>query len=267
MRELVRDDGDARLRRLFAQEFTTQLRRVGAASVDELVATFHLRLFKIDASQAELLEAAGDARRFGWVRAPENPDTGEWSVTETGAALPRPTSLATPQIATRLARAASPVREQATTLLPYVALVAGGVTALASDLTTATVVRVIAVAVLIWTFTIQLAGEWQIITAVQSWPKLEAPAQPVARQAVLRFYSRDRFALNVLFLTAVVISFGLGVFGRAYLFLIVLAVALVVGLLVLRRSLRATVAISPPDSAFLRSLTRRLGLDPRPREP
>jgi hypothetical protein len=102
---------------------------------------------------------------------------------------------------------------------------------------------------------------------VQSWPKLEAPAQPVARQAVLRFYSRDRFALNVLFLTAVVISFGLGVFGRAYLFLIVLAVALVVGLLVLRRSLRATVAISPPDSAFLRSLTRRLGLDPRPREP
>jgi hypothetical protein len=220
MAELVRDDGDARLRRLFAQEFTTQLRRVGAASVEDLVATFHLRLFKIDASRAELLEAAGDARRFGWVQAPPNLETGEWSVTDTGAALPRPTSLATPQIATRLARAASPVREQATTLLPYVALVAGGVTALASDVTTATVVRVIAVAVLIWTFTVQLAGERQIITAVQSWPKLEGAAQPVARQAVLRFYSHERFGLNVLFLAAVVVSFGLGVFGRQTLFLI-----------------------------------------------
>lgn len=266
MAELVRDDGDARLRHLFAQEFTTQLRRVGAASVDDLVATFHLRLFKIDASRAELLEAAGDARRFGWVRAPEDPETGEWSVTDAGAALPRPTSLATPQIATRLARAASPVREQATNLLPYVALAAGGVTALASDVTTATVVRVIAVAVLVWTFTVQLAGEWQIIRAVQSWPKLDGPGQPVARQAVLRFYSRERFVLNALFLSAVVVSFGLGVFGQQSLFLSALAVAVVTGLLVLRLSLRATVAISPPDSGFLRSLTRGLGLDPRPRE-
>lgn len=77
------------------------------------------------------------------MRAPENPETGEWSLTEKGAALPRPTSLATPQIATRLARAASPVREQATNLLPYVALVAGGVTTLASDVTTPTAVRVV----------------------------------------------------------------------------------------------------------------------------
>lgn len=73
--------------------------------------------------------------------------------------------------------------------------------------------------------------------------------------------------LNVLFLTAVVVSFGLGVFDQQSLFLIALAVAVLTGLLVLRLSLRATVAISPPNSEVLRSLARRLALDPRPRHP
>ena len=58
-------------RRLFAQEFTTQLQRIGSASLAQMVSDYRLKLFKIPANHGELREAADDARRFGWVQAPE----------------------------------------------------------------------------------------------------------------------------------------------------------------------------------------------------
>jgi hypothetical protein len=234
-------------RRLFAQEFTTQLRRVGSASLGEMEDQWGLKLFKIEASNEELRQVAEAARRFGWVSAPEEPGDGEWSLTESGLALPRPTSLATLQIASRILRAVNPVREQATNFLPYLALVAGGIGVLGANVTALTAGRGIAIAVLVWTFAIQLAGEAQIIRAIKSWPKLDKEREQRGRhQAVLRFYGWFRFGLNVAFLIGVVAAFGFGLFNQRGLFLIAGAAALALGASVLVLSLRATLEVAGP---------------------
>jgi len=232
-------------RRLFAQELTTQLRRVGAASLHEMEHEFRLKLFKVDASNPELLQAAHDARRFGWVAAPDCPDEGEWSLTQSGAVLPRPTSLATAQIGTRILHAINPVREGAANLLPYLALAAGGVAAFKASVSTLTAVRVIAIGILVWTFAIQLVGEARIVQLVSSWPKLRQDSDQRARhRAVLRFYSWGRFAFNVAFLTAIVGAFGLGIFNERDLFVKAFAGACVLGLPLAVLSLQATREVS-----------------------
>jgi hypothetical protein len=227
-------------RRLFAQEFTTQLRRVGSASLEQMEHEFQLRLFKIPASTEELREVSDVARRFGWVQRPDRPDEAEWSLTEAGAALSRPTSLATALVATRLFRTVSPVREQATSLLPYLALVAGGVAASATEVTTLTVVRIIVIAVLAWTFAIQLAGEAQIIRAIKAWPRLADPAERAAHRAVLRFYGWRRFGLNVGLLACAVAAFGFGIFEQTTAFWIAALGVFLLGVPVLVLSLLAT---------------------------
>jgi hypothetical protein len=201
---------------------------------------FHLELFKVRASGRELREVADVARRFGWVQSPEDADHGEWSLTERGAALPRPTSLATLLVATRLLRAVNPVREQATSLLPYLALVAGGAAAFATDVTTLTAVRIIAIGVLAWAFATQLAGEAQIIRAIRAWPRLAAGSGRESNRAVLRFYGWWRFGLNVALLACVVLAFGLGVFNQTDAFRIAGGAALALGAPVLALSLLAT---------------------------
>jgi hypothetical protein len=227
-------------RRLFAQEFTTQLRRIGSASLGQMEHDFHLTLFKIPASSEELRQVSDVARRFGWVQRPDRPDDGEWSLTDAGSALNRPTSLATVLIVTRLFRAVNPVREQATSLLPYLALVAGGAAAFATDVTTLTVVRIIVISVLAWAFAVQLAGEAQIIRAIKAWPRLGDSDERVANRAVLRFYGWRRFGLNVGLLACTVAAFGFGIFEETTAFWIAAVGVFLLGVPVLVLSLLAT---------------------------
>lgn len=229
--------------RLFGQELTTQLRRIGSASVGEMRDS-GLRLFKIRATAEELEHAANLARRHGWVQPPATPG-GEWTLTDRGTALPRPTTLATPQIAARLSSVAKPVRDQATDWLPIIALVAGGVAAAATDVKTVTAVRVIAIAVLVWSLGIQFAGEWKIVRAVQAWERLDRTREEHA--AVLDFYGTWRMVLNAGFLIATVTAFGLGIFGQWTPFAAAVALMLLLGPPILRRSLRAQRAIRGGD--------------------
>lgn len=229
--------------RLFGQELTTQLRRIGSASVAEMHDS-GLRLFKIRATVEELEHAANLARRHGWLEPPAKP-AGEWTLTERGASLPRPTTLATPQIAARLSSVAKPVRDQATDWLPIIALVAGGVAAAATDVKTVTAVRVIAIAVLVWSLGIQFAGELKIVRALQAWDRLDRTREEHA--AVLDFYGFRRMWLNAGFLAAAVAAFGLGIFGQWPLFYAAVVLLLVLGAPVLRRSLRAQRAIRDGD--------------------
>jgi hypothetical protein len=197
---------------------------------------FKLELFKIHASEEELRDVAGVAKRYGWVAEPDDAG-GEWSLTESGARLPQPTSLATAQVVGRIAHVANPVREQAATFLPLIALVAGGVAAVAADVTTLTVVRVIAIVVLAYVFAVQLAGEAAIIEAVKLWPRLSQSHEQVTHKAVLRFYDWPRFFINVGFLVATAASFGLGIFNQPVACGIAVGIAAILGLRVLVWSL------------------------------
>jgi hypothetical protein len=213
---------DVHRRRLFAQEFTTRLQTLGSASLQQMECEFGLVLFKIPASGEELRQVADVARRLGWVQAPEGGVDGEWSLTDSGRSLARPTSLATVQVAARIARTANPIREQAGSWLPILALVAGGLAA--SDVTTLTAVRILAIALLAWTFAIQAIGEARIVACVKHWPKLDDDAEKQAHKAVLRFYGWSRLALNLAALAAAVTAFGLGIFNQQSQFWIALVV-------------------------------------------
>ena len=230
--------------RLFGQELTTQLRHIGSASLREM-ADSGLRLFKIRATGEELEQAAHLARRRGWLEPPGEAG-GEWTLTDRGASLPRPTTLATPQIAARLSSVAKPVRDQATDWLPIIALVAGSVAAAATEVTTLTAVRVIAIAVLVWSLAIQYAGELKIVRAVQAWSRLD-PERDDEHAAVLDFYGFRRMKINAGFLAAAVTAFGLGIFGQWTPFAAAVALMVLLGPTVLRRSLRAQRAIRDGD--------------------
>lgn len=124
----LRDD---RVRRLFAEELVTQLRRVGAATVAEMCAA-DVALLRIPAEEEELDQVSEAARRMGWAELRDRPtetNQKEWAVSDLGLAVKRPPSLGLGQVVSRVIRFADPVRAGATAWLPIVAIVAGGIAA------------------------------------------------------------------------------------------------------------------------------------------
>jgi hypothetical protein len=204
------DLSETHTRRLFAQEFVTQLGQSGSATIREM-AELPISLFKVPADEGELKQVADIARRLSWIDSPASQD-GEWKVSDQGRSLSRPTSLAPGQFIARVLRVADPVRRQATDWIPLVAVVSGALTTtdLVADATTLDAIRALSLAVLVVSLTQQVIGEIRIINATKSWGRLQRSAfyRPVAR-----FYDWTRLVINLLFDGGALVLFGFVIYG------------------------------------------------------
>ena len=104
------DDDDSRTRRLFGQEFVTQLKRIGAGNAKHLYDD-GMSFFACRPRDQGTIDYIGNmAQRYGWATQTD----GVWTVTETGNSLTPPPSLAVRDVLTRMFRLAEPMRTNAT---------------------------------------------------------------------------------------------------------------------------------------------------------
>jgi hypothetical protein len=152
-------DRDSRTRRIFAQEFVTQLKRLGSGSAEDLQAD-GIAFFSAKPTRTEIDDVGRIAQRYGWAEQEDE----VWSVTDAGAALPRPPSLGLGQVLTRVLQVANPVRTNAQDWIPRIALVAGATAGAASirNVNTRDVIRALALAVLAISIAVQFHGEYRI---------------------------------------------------------------------------------------------------------
>ena len=209
-RYFIRDD-DSRTRRLFAQEFVTQLKRIGSGSAKQLYDD-GISFFCCDPQDQGAIDYIGKmAQRYGWAQQTD----GVWTVTETGNKLTPPPSLAVHQVLTRIFSLADPVKTEAKDWVPLIAIVIGA-TASATAIKgfgTLDVIRVLALAVLIVSVAIQLWGEYRIVRAFNQWRN---PPSWMKRDKPIKddYYSWQRLAVNALFDLAVIAAFGLLIFWQ-----------------------------------------------------
>jgi hypothetical protein len=209
-RYFIRDD-DSRTRRLFAQEFVTQLKRIGSGTAEQLYDD-GMSFFCCDPQDQGAIDYVGRmAQRYGWAQQTD----GVWTVTETGNALTPPPSLAVHQVLTRIFSLADPVKTEAKDWVPLIAIVIGA-TASATAIKgfgTLDVIRMLALTVLVVSVAIQLWGEYQIVIAFNQW---RHPPSWVKRDKPIKddYYSWWRLAVNALFDLAVIAAFGLLIFWQ-----------------------------------------------------
>ena len=203
---------DHRVRRLFAQELVTELRRVGAATIDEMREA-NTALLRIPAEKDELRQVSEVARRMGWVELRDRPTRAkqkEWAVSDLGLAIKRPASLSVAQVISRLLRFAEPVRTGVTAWLPIGAIVAGGIAAPQdSGNEAALATRIASIAVLAVTLVIGAVGEVYLVKAMQAFKRVQRiPFYAPAR----RFHSWPRLASVAAIDVLILVAFSLALF-------------------------------------------------------
>jgi hypothetical protein len=210
---------DHRVRRLFARDFVAELRRIGAASTEELHRAT-LSLLKVPASEAEIAQVAEAARRLDWVESRERRTEGggttcEWGLTEAGSAVPPPESLILSQVVARVLRFADPVRKSAVDWLPLAAVVVGAVAASREagagdgDQTSLIAIRIISIAVLFYALVRGAIGEVDFVRASRAFPRIQ---QGGLYAPIKAFYSWSRLWWVFTFDLAVLTAFGLAIF-------------------------------------------------------
>lgn len=218
------DDSDSRTRRIFAQEFVTQLARLGAGTSEQLYTRDGIAFFSARPADAKAIDYIGAwAERYGWASKEDD----VWSVTDAGASVPPPPSLAFEQVLTRILRIANPVRTNATDWLPLLALIVGAIagTAAVGDFDTLDAVRALALAVLVSSLAIQLHGEYWITIAFKRWRPtyptatltVQRKGQPPKRMTVENnYYQCRRLWVAALFDLALIVSIGLLIYWYAF---------------------------------------------------
>jgi len=209
-RYFVRAD-DSRTRRLVAQEFVTQLKRIGSGSTQQLYGD-GMSFFSCRPQDPGAIDYVGKmAQRYGWAKQTD----GVWSATDSGNALTPPPSLAINQVLTRIFSLADPVRSQATNWAPLVAIVVGataGATAI-KGFGTLDVIRVLALSVLVVSVAIQFWGGCRIVRAFNQWR--EPPTWTTNNRTTKDdHYGWSRLTVNGLFDLVVIAAFGLLIFWQ-----------------------------------------------------
>ena len=207
----IRDD-DCRTRRLFAQEFVTQLKRLGAGNARQLYDD-GMSFFACRPQDRGAIDHIGKmAQRYGWA---EQTD-GVWAVTEAGSGLAPPPSLAVHQVLTRIFSFADPVKTEAKDWVPLIAVVVGA-TASATAIQgfgTLDVIRVLALAVLVASVGIQFWGECRIVRAFSHWRRPPTWTTKEGKRRSNDFYSWKRLIVNAIFDLAVIAAFALVIFWQ-----------------------------------------------------
>jgi hypothetical protein len=232
---------DDHVRRLFAKEFVMELRRVGAATTQEM-RDADVSLLKVPAENDELAQVAEVTRRMGWVEPRQRTAEGgsteqEWALTETGLAVPPPASLELKQVFTRVLRFADPSRTRgAADWLPLAALVAGTVAATGAQQSgnkqTLIAIRALSIAVLFLALVGGLIGEAYLVRAAKAFRRLQKCG---FYEPIKAFQSWRHLRWLAAFDAAVLTAFGLGIFLKWQWSLVALVVAVLVGIVIMHR--------------------------------
>jgi hypothetical protein len=206
---------DHRVRRVFAQELVIELRRVGAANIDEMCDA-NVSLLRIPAEEGELQQVSEAARRLGWIELRDRPtEEGqkEWSVSSLGLAVPRPPSLDVGQVVSRVLRFADPIRTGVTDWLPIVAIVAGAISAQQAESfgneAALDAIRIASIAVLLATLVWGAIGEVYLVKAMHAFSRVkDSPFYAPAR----RFHSWPRLMSVAVIDILILVAFGMAVF-------------------------------------------------------
>lgn len=208
---------DDSTRQLLAREFAAELRRVGAATRQEMHAA-NLSLLRVPAEEAELIQLTELARRLGWVQlrdtGEKNDHRQEWVLTETGRAVRPPETLHLSQVVARVLRFADPVRKGAAEWLPLVAVAVGAVAATQqagthNDDKTLIAVRVLSIAVLLVAVARGGIGERELVKAAKAFPRVQKVS---FYEPIKAFHAWPRLVWVAIFDAAVLTAFGMAIF-------------------------------------------------------
>jgi hypothetical protein len=223
---------DHHVRRLFAKEFVTELRRVGNATRGDM-RDANVSLLKVPAEIDELEQLVEVSRRMGWVERRERSWQGgteqEWTLTDTGLAEAPPASLDLKQVFTRVLHSVDPSRTRgASDWVPLVALLAGiaAATQQSGNQQTVIAIRVLSIATLSLALVRGMIGEWYLVRAAKAFPRIQ---ECEFYRGIKVFQSWRHLRLVAIFDIAVLAAFGLGVFLVWLWCLVSLGVAAVVG--------------------------------------
>lgn len=204
---------DDAVRQVFAQELVNQLRRVGTATLPEMLEA-NFAFMRVPADDDELERVLDVAHRLGWVEPDAGGGAQRWAITQAGAKVPPPQTLHVAQVAARILQTADPVRQRAKDWLPIVAIVVGALAARQAETEdgggdSLTAIRLLSIAVLVAALVRGGAGEWRLLKAMRAWRRIQnAPHYG----AIVRFYSHRRLVFVTAFDALVVCALALALF-------------------------------------------------------